>query len=147
MMTCQIHQLGHVSIFAEPGDDITCTFMNTQQTVKLTIVKEAIGGDERRLAARLTGSHGSAVQPEDATRHSPKDLQRPGGRILRTGQECLPDGWDLTNAKCLGPMEIGSSSYPTRVLSIPQRPGDDITCTFTNEVKTGHDHHREGGVG
>ncbi|WP_457666669.1 prealbumin-like fold domain-containing protein [Thiolapillus sp.] len=110
-----------------PGDDVTCTFNNTEQAL-LRIVKESYGGDGvfefnsdlpgHPTFSILTG--GSSGSSKPGTGSVSFGAFTPGNYVIN---ETVPSGWTLDSATC-----DNGSTLPNLQLAA----GEDVTCTFTN---------------
>jgi hypothetical protein len=121
---------GAVTIALDPGEDITCTFENSQRG-SITIVKDALPNHAQNFS--FTGDLGSFTLDDDGGQDNPisntitfSDL--PANTYLV--DESSPSGWDLTGISCVGgdfTPNLGAGN-----VSIALDPGENITCTFEN---------------
>ena len=123
-------------IQAAPGDDVTCTFTNVKGPFDLTIVKAAVGGDdtfefEKTVDSDIDFADFSLTTVGGMAQTTLTDL--PAGFLDIA--EIVPAGWQLTHIECVGVTnDTWGSDFPRA--RIDASPGDDITCTFTNEKQT-----------
>ncbi|MGW8185328.1 MAG: prealbumin-like fold domain-containing protein [Candidatus Moraniibacteriota bacterium] len=110
------------SINVEPGENVTCTFVN-EEYAKIILVKNTIGGDDT-FDFDTTGDG----LPADI------DLTTVAGTVSQTFEnldqdntysiaENTPASWNLTSAICTG------GNTPAK---ITPNAGEVVTCTFTN---------------
>lgn len=112
-----------VSINLKAGDNVTCTFTNTQLAT-LKIVKNTVGGD----GTFSFDTTGSGISNFDLTTTSPSNSDTktfsniaPGSYSVSENAPASP--WKLTNFTC----DNGDSPN-----SITLNAGQTVTCTFTN---------------
>lgn len=106
-----------------PGETVTCKFTN-EKLAKITVVKNAIGGDATfdfmttgvgfGPSAQLTTVAGTA---SEAFANLDPDL------TYTIAETSVPAGWAMTNAIC-------DNGDP--INNITPNAGEEITCTFTN---------------
>ena len=117
------------NITVDPGDDITCTFVN-KKDAKVTIVKEADPADGTDFEVTTTLGDGSNFKLDDggdATLSDSKTFTYSGtGYGSKTVTELAQAGWTNTSLTC----SEGQINASTATLSVD--PGDDITCTYVN---------------
>ena len=106
-----------------PGETVTCTFTNTQQSrILVDKVTDPFGSTE---SFDFTSSYGSPFSLTDA------DVPNDSGPLV-PGQysvaEAAKTGWDLTSATC------SDGSAPG---AIDLAAGETVTCTFTNTIQRG----------
>jgi len=106
------------TISLKEGENVTCTFSNTQQTGTITVVKETIP-DGSTQSFTFTPSWGSSFNLTDGGSQSSGPIP-PGTYSVA---ETVPDGWDLTSAVC-------SDGSPVNAISL--QVGENVTCTFSN---------------
>jgi hypothetical protein len=115
-LTCD-NAAGQVtSVTLDPGDDVTCTFVNDDDAPNLTLVKQVTndnGGTAVASDWTLTATGYNAVDPQTGT------------YIL---SESGPDGYTLTSLTC--------DNAAGQVTSVTLGVGDDVTCTFVNDDNT-----------
>ncbi len=121
-----------VQIALSGGEDVTCTYTN-EAVFDLTIVKEAVGGDdtfefEKTVNSDIDFADFSLTTQGGAAQTTLTDL--PAGFLQI--EEIVPPGWKLTDIECVGVTDDDWASNSPRA-SLTASPGDDITCTFTNE--------------
>lgn len=111
------------SINVEPGENVTCTFIN-EEYAKIVLIKNTIGGDDT-FDFDATGDG----LPEDI------DLTTVSGTASQTFEgldqdntygitENISADWNLTSATCTGEGNTPSDITPNA--------GEIVTCTFTN---------------
>jgi len=128
-----------LSVALGTGENVTCTFTNSQEpTGNLTIIKAATPEDGTDFAFTSNIPGGDSFTLDDA---SPDDSDGVDQSItfnnLAVGSytitETLPTDWQLNQATCTGGSDSGSLSDKT--LSVALGVGENVTCTFNNEVK------------
>ncbi len=132
------------TIKASPGETVICTFTNTKNA-SVKIVKEAIGGDGTESftftpnAALVSGSTASPALDNGTFALGDGDDQDfnaviPGGTYSVT--ETVPAGWRLTEIDCDDSDSTDAGPAPGGInpatASISVSPGEELTCTFTN---------------
>ncbi|MDX9848796.1 MAG: hypothetical protein RBT74_17590, partial [Tenuifilaceae bacterium] len=115
------------SINVEPGENITCEFVN-EKYAKIILVKNTIGGDDTfdfdamgdglPVDIDLTTANGTASQAFE-------NLDQDNTYSIA---ENVPTNWNLTSAIC-----TGDGNTPDK---ITPEPGETVTCTFTNTKKS-----------
>ena len=131
-----------VSVDLASGQDVTCTFTNTQQA-SLKIIKDAVPNSAQDFDFDGTGTGISADfdLDDDADGTLPNFALfsglTPGG--TRTVTETAVAGWTLTNIACIGAtnstVTIGASGGFTAgdvSVSVVLAAGEAVECTFTN---------------
>ena len=109
-----------VDLTVDEGETWLCTFVNEAEPGSVTIVKQADGADGE---FDFTGSFGPfSIQTNDGSGQQVFDGLSVGDYSV---SESDPDPWDLVGASC----DDGSD-----VTDIEVGPGEDVTCTFTNEA-------------
>jgi len=125
-----------VTIGLTPGEDVTCTFINTSGGT-LTIKKVANPADGTNFAFTATGVPNADqaftlddINPQDADLFGNTKVIVLAGNNLgaKTITEALPAGWTLTTANCA----THDSSRNGNTLSVTIAAGENIVCTFTN---------------
>lgn len=122
----------NISVALKAGDDITCTFVNTQPNT-LTIVKDATPDNARDFGFTATGT---GVDPtftldDDGAAGSATPNSKAFSNLapgVYTVTEDAATGWDLTNAGCTG----ATATLVGRTLTITLTNGQSPTCTFEN---------------
>ncbi len=115
-----------VSIDLAPGEDILCTFTNTELG-SITVAKETLP-DGSVESFTFTGDAAGSIT--DGAAITVSDLL-PG---TYTSTETVPAGWDLVDIQC----DDGASATPslgdvnTTTATFNVDPGEDINCAFTN---------------
>lgn len=128
------------SVYVDPGEDVTCTFVNSPLGSS-TIIKNTIGGDD---TFTYTGTAQNGVtNPMDGlslTTVGGTDFQDfsyqlvPEGNPFTVTEDTVnPPGWVLTNIVC---NEDGTqdttTDIPNATASINVDLAEAVTCTFTN---------------
>ena len=114
------------SIGLDPGEDVTCTFTNTQRG---TIVVDKItdpSGSAQSFDFNLSGGPDALNQGfslTDGATPFDSGFIRPGADYAVA--ETVPDGWSLDSATC------DDGSDPA---AIDLAPGETVTCEFTNSI-------------
>ena len=110
-----------------PGDDVTCTFVNTPiEPGMITITKATLGGDG---TFEFTGDLGTfeITTTSGSGSNTVTDLI-PGAYDVT---EIVPEGWTLTDISCQSDDESGTSiSDATATIDLAE--GGNVSCTFTN---------------
>jgi hypothetical protein len=116
---------GGVRVHLDPGEDIVCTFENTERcSVTVAKVSDPHGGTGYSFAGDL-----GSFSLDDG--ESKSFEQVPAGDCSIT--EVLPSGWEMDSVVCTG---ADSESIADGVM-VQMDPGDDVTCTFTNVAQPG----------
>ena len=117
---------GTATIDLDPGEQISCTFLNTAQG-SVTIAKETVPADAGGQQFDFTGDLGAFALTGGESRTA--DELTPG---TYTVGESLPTGWDLTQISCTDPDGGTGVDLGTGTATIDVDPGEQITCTFLN---------------
>jgi fimbrial isopeptide formation D2 family protein len=105
----------------DPGQSITCTYVNTKAGRIIVDKVTDPSGDPQSFTFTTTGAGYTGFSLTDAAQpHDSGDL-KPGTYSVA---EQTPAGWDLTSATCTG----GQSPE-----SINLAAGQTVTCTFNNQ--------------
>jgi uncharacterized repeat protein (TIGR01451 family) len=124
---------GKVDIDLQPGEDIVCTYTNTERGA-IVVKKNAIGADEGDSGETFsyTGdAAGSISIPIASDEEIRVDNLVPG---TYTSTEGFTTGWSLDSITC----DDGESDTPsttsaaTSTASFKVDPGETVVCTFTN---------------
>jgi hypothetical protein len=122
------------------GEDVTCTFTNTQRGT-VTVVKDTVpDGPEDSTFDPSAGINGGAnfVLDDDGPAGSPTPntmsfVVAPG---VHTVTELPPgpdlSGADLASIVCVDPTDNSSGDVATATATFDVAPGEHLTCTFTN---------------
>ena len=118
-----------VSVDLTAGEDVTCTFTNTQQ-VQLHIKKVTVPSGSAQSFSFTPSGYGSAFNLTDGQTNDSGYLT-PG---TYGAAETVPTGWDLTNRVCVltGTATAKSFTPTTNGVSVALAAGENVTCTFTN---------------
>jgi hypothetical protein len=131
-----------VTIDLAPGEDVTCTFINTEQG-SITIIKDVVpnGGQDFGFTATGTGVANFDLD-DDGTDANPLSNDRPFTGLnpgLRTFAEVPVAGWTLSNIVCTGAtastVSIGGDEVfnaGETAIVVDLAPGEHVVCTFTN---------------
>ena len=131
-----------VTINLDPGEDVTCTFTNTEEG-SITIIKDTVPDGDQDFAYTTTGAELAGFTLDDNGNNGDGTSNTKAFTGLsdfsgaRTVSETLVAGWDLTNIVCSGDTEllIGADAdfdAGDTGVTINLDPGEDVTCTFTN---------------
>jgi plastocyanin len=120
------------SIGLDPGESVTCTFTNTQEST-ITIVKDAVNNSPQDFSFTATGLTSPAFNLDDDADGTLSNEQEFGDLLPQTytvTEGADPAGWQLTDITCAGG---GPNTTDTgRTATIGLDPGENVTCTFTN---------------
>ncbi|MDD1654638.1 MAG: hypothetical protein LUO91_02890 [Methanomicrobiales archaeon] len=133
VITCLDQQQNPVAVGSD-GDvqvtkdkEITCTITNTEEAT-VTVVKTAIGGD---ATFGYTGTIGDPFSLTTVSGTASKVFtfeNLPADGVTKTVIESAPSApWTFTSLLCVPAMPVTD-----RTATITVKPGDDITCTYTN---------------
>jgi hypothetical protein len=112
-----------VTVDMRSGEDIVCTFTNTQQgKILVDKVTDPFGSTE---SFDFTSSYGN---PFSLTNAAPANDSGPLSQGQYSVTETAKAGWDLTTATC------SDGSAPD---AIALAAGEIVTCTFTNTIQRG----------
>ena len=118
------------TLSVDPGDDITCTYVNKQDAT-VTVIKDAQPDAAQDFDYTTTGSGWSDFSLDDdadATLPSSRTFTFSGGDFgSKTVTEPAVAGWSNTNLVC----SEGTVDGSTATLDVD--PGDSITCTYVNK--------------
>ena len=123
---------GTVNVDLQPGEDVTCTFTNTERG-SIVVKKVAVGADEGDAGETFTydgDAAGSISIPIGAQQIRVDDLV-PG---TYTSTEEFTRGWSLDSISC----DDGASATPSTTSALVSTavfkvdPGETVVCTFTN---------------
>lgn len=123
------------------GADVTCTFVNTQQSVQpttgtITILKNALPDDAQDFAFTTSGTGLSAFSLDDDADAALSNQRTFTGLSAGsyTVTEASITGWTLTSLTCSagGAVDLG-----TRTATITLAAGANVTCTFVNTRQGG----------
>ncbi len=110
-----------------PGDDVTCTFVNSPVSPgTITITKSTLGDDG---TFQFTGDLGSFQIATTSGSGSSSFTDLTPGTYAVT--ETVPSGWTLTNISCQSDAGSGTNiSGATATIDLAE--GGNVSCTFTN---------------
>lgn len=122
----------------EPGENVTCTFVNTRDTGRIIV-------DKVTAPVGSTQSFNFTTTGDGYENFSLTDLQNPNDQLVETGEysisEIVPDGWDQASVTC------DNEQSPS---SITLEKDETVNCTFTNQkrgeivVTKFNDYNRDG---
>jgi hypothetical protein len=119
-----------VSFELTKNDTVTCTFENHKDS-GLTIVKEVVGnGPGQTFSFTGSGPDGAVAFGLQGGQQSPV-FTKAGSYTIK---EAAHAGWTLAKLSCTGDFGGGDSAANGEV-KIKLDPGENITCTFTNEAQ------------
>jgi hypothetical protein len=124
-----------VDIDVDWGENITCTFTNSQTT--LVIIEDAVPDAAKDFSFIGSGDVPDFDLDDDETLRNPSSLKRerafggiaPGAYPIRQRQV---NGWPLTSISCVDPDGGTTTSLGNRRANIDLDPGETVVCTFTN---------------
>ena len=119
------------TIDLEEGEDVTCTYTNSQVTGSITIVKDSVPNDAQNFS--FSGDLDAFSLDDDSDITLP-NTQTFSGLLsgTYTVTEGLQPGWNLTALVC-NDIDAGTTvDLATRTATIDLDLNQDITCTFTN---------------
>ena len=111
------------SISLQSGEDIICTFTNTQRGHIIVDKVTNPTGSEQSFSFDGTGGAYADFALTDAATPNNQSLV-PGTYSV---SETVPTGWNLTNTSCISSIRDTESAA-----SLELDAGETITCTFTN---------------
>lgn len=135
-LVCDGGTLAGGSVTVPLGGNVTCTFTNASIAPKLTLVKEVVndnGGTTPKTAWTLTANGASGPNLSGVTGTPAVTAQPVKAGVVYTLGESNIAGYDWTTLSCNGGYSDTTKAAPTLTL----KPGDDVTCTFTNNDKPG----------
>ena len=121
------------TIGLDPGENVTCTFTNTQGGT-VTVIKDAVPNSPQDFGFTTTGGLSPSTFTLDDDGAPPLSNQRvfadrlPGTYTVT--EDADPSGWQLTDLVCTG----GGldTSVAGRTATIGLDPEESVVCTFTN---------------
>ena len=115
-----------VTIHLDPGEDITCTFSNTEQSGSIKVCKEVVPDDASVWSFILSGTTSGAVDNLSNGQCYTWSDQTKGTYTL---SEATQRDYDTT-------VNCGTKGSDTdNSISFTLNSGEDITCTFTNSIR------------
>ena len=124
------------------GATVVCTFINTQQSATLTIVKDAQPNDPQdfHFTTQGTGLTDFDLDDDsDATLSNTKTFTVTPG-VAYTVTETAVSGWTTNSIQCIVAIPGGTTTFTDtapRLFTVNLTPGANVTCTFTNQKQTG----------
>ncbi len=117
-----------VKVFLDPDENVTCTFTNTSNPAKLTVIKQVTGvGPDHDWSFDFDGDLG----PFTLDKAGPQmvfNTVAPGDYTI---EETAVPGYEMS-ALC-----SNGNSSPDGNLSVTLDPNEEVTCTFTNAAQPG----------
>ncbi|MEX1007253.1 MAG: DUF11 domain-containing protein, partial [Acidimicrobiia bacterium] len=115
------------------SDAVVCTFTNAKQG-SITITKVAVPQDAQNFTFATTNLGGSFTLDDDTDNALSNVKTFPGlaPGTTYTVTENPVTGWKLTALDCTGLGQGDSATLATGVTSIALKPGQDVSCTYTN---------------
>lgn len=126
------------TIDLDPGQDITCTFVNSKRG-SIVIIKDAVPNDAQDFHYATTGTDLHAFDLDDdsdGTLSNTTTFSDVTAGTYTVTEDAI-SGWDLTNLVCIDPTGDSTTSLGTRKATIDLSYGETVTCTYTN-TKRGH---------
>ncbi len=130
-------QDGTITLTIAAGANITCTFTNTQRG-SITIIKDAQPDSDQAFTftGNLTGDNGPNFTLTD--NGSLDGMQQRVFNNMPQGTYTVTEpnnvkGWDLTDITCVGGSDKTTDTHERNAV-IKLKPGENVTCTFTNEA-------------
>ncbi len=129
------------------GDTVTCTYTNTQDESRITIIKDSVPADPEDFSYTTTGGLSSFSLDDDADGTLPNSKVFSGlaASVDYSVTEGAVAGWDLTNLVC---SSAGGSTFTYTgadaadgfqagddTANITLAAGDAVTCTYTNSLR------------
>jgi hypothetical protein len=119
-----------VSFELTKNDKVTCTFENRKES-SLIIVKEVVGkGPAQTFSFTGSGPDGGITFGLQGGQQSPV-FTKTGTYTIK---EASHTGWTLAKLSCTGDFGGGDSAANGEV-KVKLDPGENVTCTFTNEAQ------------
>ena len=117
-----------VTVFLDPDENVTCTFTNTKNPAKLTVIKQVSGfGPNYNWSFDFDGELGPFTL-DKAGQQMVFNSVAPGDYTI---EETAVPGYE-TSATC-----SNGNSSPDGNLSVTLDPNEEVTCTFTNAAQPG----------
>lgn len=125
--------LGKATIVVGPGENITCNFTNTFNTMvgSITIVKSATPTSTQSFT--FTGTLGTFSLIDNGTPSNTQNFLNLTPGAYEVNESSLPD-WSLTGLTCNDPDSGSSVNLSGRSASIDLDAGENVICTFVNVV-------------
>lgn len=120
------------------SDIVYCNFVNTTNKGSITITKDAVPNDAQDFSFTTTGtglSSFSLDDDSDATLSNTKVFNNLMPGTFSISENSVND-WNLDDISCTGASDF-SKDINSRSVTINLKPGENITCTFTNKIQTG----------
>ncbi len=115
------------TIDLDPGEDIICTFTNTE--LGKIIINKLTSPSGLPDSFSFTPSYGANFNLTDGASND-------SGYLLPnsyTVTENIGAAWELTGLSCVDPDSGSSTNLATATANLDLDPGETITCTFTND--------------
>jgi hypothetical protein len=129
--TVTVPGFGLASINLGPGENVSCTYVNTfNNTVgSITIIKSAVPTSTQAFA--FSGSLGAFSLVDDGTPPNSQTFLNlsPGSYTVTEGS--VP-GWNLANLTCTDPDNGSVTDLGTRKATIDLDAAENVVCTFSN---------------
>lgn len=116
-----------ISIDLDPGEDIVCTFTNTE--LGKIIINKVTSPTGLADSFSFSPSYGANFNLTDGTSND-------SGYLLPnsyTVTENIGAAWELTSLSCVDPDSGSSTNLATATASLDLDSGETISCTFTND--------------
>lgn len=123
------------NISLQSGEIITCTFTNTRDTGKVTIIKKAINhsNENFRFTTNLPGVGGDFELEDDGHDNNGGTEESITFKNVPTGsywvKEDFKDGWKMTKLSCTGDRRV---HYDDRKVTIDLDKNENVVCTYEN---------------
>jgi hypothetical protein len=116
------------TIVLDYGEDITCTFQNTQRG-SIRIYENSMPDDPQSFG--FSGSLGSFTLVDDGSGSNYAEFTNLLSGVY-TVTETVPGGWSLSLLTCSDPSGGTTWNIGTQTATIDLAPGDNVSCTFGN---------------
>jgi uncharacterized repeat protein (TIGR01451 family) len=127
----------NVVITLQPGENVTCTFVNTRDTGEITVTKitdPSPDPDEENFTIRLRNdTETNDIVHESVLSDGQSDTYSVETNDYNLDEEVIPDGWDLADAYCT--RDEGETTFDPRVEGLTVEKDDDVACFFVNEKR------------
>ena len=125
---------GIAAIDVDPGETVTCTFVNTKQGT-IVIIKDTVPDDPQDFTFTTTGGlTPSTFKLDDDSNATLSNTQTynhvtPGAYKI---SEAAVTGFELIALSCIDPDGGTTTNLSNATVTIDLDPGETITCTFRN---------------